>query len=950
MEDSDSKRNDSPSFARNEETRLFKELQALMSCSVPTDLLMSILQSQMLCHSNNDIHKSISHLLISYSGKRGSIANITILPLDIAQIIRYLFGVSIAIVNCTQYTTLKDLVTKLTVHTNVNYKEWTQQLKNKMITNSLKNTDNTNDNTNESDDKKSLNSPNNKPENKDTDDEITSQILILSDTPSNSNTNRSNNNINIISPQIPHDHEESHSSLYTERLLVNSSGNTQIKRYLTEPTLTKTSRTSSPSATPPPDEKENKENKTDIDNKQPPFGYGIKEEQVVTTKYHNNHFHKHANREREHLSQSIHSLHKLQHSQSNASDEYVRNVNVKTGMDTNINKNSKYKMDCISCQVIIFHNIHKLTKAMQSIVVQIMKMKSIPSHEHSTHIKSAPNTQLCVLTRQCNKTIPYLLRDLCLIDYVINSKKCLRKLHRFVGYDLIEHKQSYYSHVSGISFDGSGLDNKFKISQLSQYDNNLNVSYNMLSSQSPSNNINMNATTPMKLEKNNKDNDTSNNSDINHNNIGLFPLTRLKILYSLVKGVFIHNSIAQYIRDIIIAIRLHPDVKQGCSSFRANEALNISSKFTNFMSRLGDRYKRLRNSQKYIDQLIARVHFVRPKDVDCIAIQILAHRIDMIATDIYTPAVSEHIHGGLQSINKKIIKQNVNVNVNNAKNKVQYLKMKTMPFSQIQPMKSFPIQREHSAHSDEREHREHSESDDELAQKGNNRIRRDFSIKARAEILKQLRLDTKSGVRRRGGGYRTGSMSLPRTPRGRRSVSLSHSQIHDDISKLYHRKDIKKSHMKLLLEYKQNKKSIDSIDEINIDNFEFELFEDSDDYGYIDDEYQIDYDYDGYDMDGDDIDGHNDDNDGHGGSGRQGYDDDINDTEYIDEYDECFIDDNIDSNNDTNQSSKRNSNRGHNNGDNYTQYSLLNETNEKKLSVQQRLVYNLLRRVLLPPK
>ncbi len=39
-----------------------------------------------------------------------------------------------------------------------------------------------------------------------------------------------------------------------------------------------------------------------------------------------------------------------------------------------------------------------------------------------------------------------------------------------------------------------------------------------------------------------------------------------------------------------------------------------------------------------------------------------------------------------------------------------------MPFSQIQPMKSFPIQREHSAHSDEREHREHrdhSESDDE---------------------------------------------------------------------------------------------------------------------------------------------------------------------------------------------------------------------------------------------
>ena len=90
MEDSDSKHNESINFGQNEETRLLKELQALMSCAVPSDLLMSLLQSQMLAHSNNENHESISHLLISYSGKRGKIGNITHLPLDIAQIIRYL--------------------------------------------------------------------------------------------------------------------------------------------------------------------------------------------------------------------------------------------------------------------------------------------------------------------------------------------------------------------------------------------------------------------------------------------------------------------------------------------------------------------------------------------------------------------------------------------------------------------------------------------------------------------------------------------------------------------------------------------------------------------------------------------------------------------------------------------------------------------------------------------
>ncbi len=58
----------------------------------------------------------------------------------------------------------------------------------------------------------------------------------------------------------------------------------------------------------------------------------------------------------------------------------------------------------------------------------------------------------------------------------------------------------------------------------------------------------------MKLKDSKESNDNSSESACN---IGLFPLITRKILYSLVKNIIIHNSIAQYIRDIIIAIRLH---------------------------------------------------------------------------------------------------------------------------------------------------------------------------------------------------------------------------------------------------------------------------------------------------------------------------------------------------------------------------------------------------------
>merc|ERR1712173_279083 len=104
-----------------------------------------------------------------------------------------------------------------------------------------------------------------------------------------------------------------------------------------------------------------------------------------------------------------------------------------------------------------------------------------------------------------------------------------------------------------------------------------------------------------------------------------FDAQRLNILYGAVEKVFMHNSMAQYVRDIIVAIRLHPDVQNGCSSFRANKALNVGAKFTNFIARLDKRCKVLRNINS--DALVSKIHFVRPKDVDNIAIQILAHRI-----------------------------------------------------------------------------------------------------------------------------------------------------------------------------------------------------------------------------------------------------------------------------------------------------------------------------------
>ena len=82
---------------------------------------------------------------------------------------------------------------------------------------------------------------------------------------------------------------------------------------------------------------------------------------------------------------------------------------------------------------------------------------------------------------------------------------------------------------------------------------------------------------------------------------GIFPVPMIIELYKYVVNIFIHNSLIQYIRDIVIAIRLHPEVDQGCSSLRSQEALIISAKFAAFMTRLEPKYKQFRidHSKKF---------------------------------------------------------------------------------------------------------------------------------------------------------------------------------------------------------------------------------------------------------------------------------------------------------------------------------------------------------------
>ena len=227
-----------------------------------------------------------------------------------------------AVINCTQYTTLKDLVSKLTVHSDINYKEWTKQLKHKMVQNVARKMD-----PNGTDDSKKESSSD---DHKDSEnDEVHSQIWILSD---------------ALSPN----HR-------IERSTFPSSKEAQSAQS----TQSKASQTSSPSDTPPPndmvnEEKEDHPPSTTTNPKVTPFGYGINEEAAVSTKFHHVHSKRNATTSnRDHLSQSIHALHKQQLAASNANDTMSNGAGPTTSRSTK----PHYKMDVMSCDVIIFHNV-----------------------------------------------------------------------------------------------------------------------------------------------------------------------------------------------------------------------------------------------------------------------------------------------------------------------------------------------------------------------------------------------------------------------------------------------------------------------------------------------------------------------------------------------------------------------------------------------------------------
>ncbi len=95
-----------------------------------------------------------------------------------------------------------------------------------------------------------------------------------------------------------------------------------------------------------------------------------------------------------------------------------------------------------------------------------------------------------------------------------------------------------------------------------------------------------------------------------------------------VSNLYMHNSISQYIRDIIVAIRLHPQVRRGCS-VNSFQAVAISAKFNAFITRLEPHYVNLRNSDKAIDRLLAKISFVRPLDVDKVGVKCLSHRLGL---------------------------------------------------------------------------------------------------------------------------------------------------------------------------------------------------------------------------------------------------------------------------------------------------------------------------------
>ena len=464
----------------------------------------------MLCHCD-DGYQSMSHLLMTYHGKKSNVKNSTLLPLCVAQIIKYLFGTSIAIVNCDKNTCLKHLIKLISYKSNIknnnnddiyqflnqnDYKEWTKYC-------AKKNTKNT-----ETKDDENNNNSNNY---------CIYLLNKLDDNGNNSNDSEVITQTHSLFPTIKH------------------------KRKITP----------------------------------------LKLKKAVSEPFFGAHY----------PTEISYSNSDSKNSKSNERKDNVSKVNRKAVPKSNILS----KSNAISSQVIILHNVDELSDTMKSIIMQLMKLKKLPRSDGKAYIKS-PRNQLIICTRQVGMKLPYLLSDLCLSEYVL-TRNDLDGFNIFAKKSMIKNRDDLL---------------------LSKKNSLEHGQVTPAHSRSASNNNN-----------NGNDLDNQNIFEISNNDMHVFftPYLLNDLYVNITKNIFIHNSIKQYIRDIIVAIRLHPDINEACNSLRAYDALLIASKFSSFISKLEYKYMNIKYNESDINKLISIKMFVRPMDVDRSMIEVLSHRI-----------------------------------------------------------------------------------------------------------------------------------------------------------------------------------------------------------------------------------------------------------------------------------------------------------------------------------
>ncbi len=89
-------------------------------------------------------------------------------------------------------------------------------------------------------------------------------------------------------------------------------------------------------------------------------------------------------------------------------------------------------VEVVNCDILILHNVHLLPPAMQSVAIQLMKLKTVPSEKKGESREIHANSQLVVCTRYDYKPLPYTMMDSFITDYIFR-KDTMKALRAFVG-------------------------------------------------------------------------------------------------------------------------------------------------------------------------------------------------------------------------------------------------------------------------------------------------------------------------------------------------------------------------------------------------------------------------------------------------------------------------------------------------------------------------------------